>query len=259
MPVSVPPPSSSSVPSSADGAAPGAPQFSAEASASTEAAAPGTAEPCQALVPVGRVTKCPPPSDEVLRQQKAIVEARKKAAAEALIAKAKEEPKSKQKARPTTNPPAPNRPIPKPPPPDGGAAAGAPVPNTEPPTLETASPPPKPRPESNLAQPAREERPRPRNDSVNRGEAYRRAREWTHQRRAEQHHGLRGGKLHLFKSRHVFGSRREKVPIEKVGNLGVHTQLDSTFLKSPRTAPTVLPRAHLIVASTLQSTQATRV
>ena len=63
------------------------------------------------------------------------------------------------------NPPAPDRPAPKPPPPDGGAALGASVPSTEPPTIETASPPPKPRPESNLAQPHREERPRPRNDS----------------------------------------------------------------------------------------------
>ena len=169
-----PPTSSSAAPSSTDGAASGAP-------------APETAEPCLALVPVGKATKCPPPSVEVIRQQKAILEARKKAAAEAILAKAKEEPKAKQKARPTTNPPAPVRPAPKPPPPAGGAATGAPAPNTEPPTLETASPPPKPRPESNLAQPVREERPRPRNDSVNRDEAYRRAREWTQQRRAEQH------------------------------------------------------------------------
>ena len=185
---SVPPPTSSSaVPSSTDGAASGAPEASAGASSSAEATAPGTAEPCTAIVAVGRAIKCPPPSDDILRQNRAILEARKKAAAEALIAKAKEEPKAKQKARPTTNPPAPVRPVPKPPPPAGGAATGAPAPNTEPPTLETASPPPKPRPESNLAQPAREERPRPRNDSVNRDEAYRRALEWTQQRRAEQH------------------------------------------------------------------------
>ena len=184
------------------------------------------------------------------------MEARKKAAAEAAIAKAKEEPKSKQKARPFTNPPAPIRPVPKPPPPDGGAATGAPAPNTEPPTLETASPPPKPRPEPNLAQPAREERPRPRNDSVNRDEAYRRAREWTQQRRAEQHQAWieRWHASSVQEQARLWEQERESAH-KKADNLEALTQWVSISLKSLLAAPTVLPQAHLIVASTLLSTQ----